>query len=100
MRSYTGRQGIIGTNKPDAGQTVERMLADVAASMGASNPDPQAIPELLQSRGIAFVSMKEWRILDQLEIQKGAPQGRPRVKFAYVDVMLQAVQSTKEGAPA
>lgn len=95
-----GPSGIIGTNKPDAGETVERMLADVATTPPAANPEPQAIEALLQSRGIAVVSMKEWRVLDRLEIERGLLQGRPRVKFAETDAMLQAVGMDRIGLPA
>jgi hypothetical protein len=49
---------------------------------------PGAIPALLASRGARPVDYAEWQRLDAAEVARGAPHGRPRVKFLRVDEML------------
>lgn len=96
-----GPSGIIGTNKPDAAETVERMLADLAGTIPAPVHDDAAIPALLQERDIPFVTMDGWRLLDQIEIANGAPHGRPRIKFTSIRAMLEAINgSAQAGQPA
>ncbi|MCL7972125.1 MAG: FAD-dependent oxidoreductase [marine benthic group bacterium] len=85
-----GPTGIIGTNKPDAVETVEAMLEDAAAgeNMEPSDPGPESIPELLESRGVRFVTFDDWRKLDEAERAAGEAQGRPRVKVVRIERML------------
>ena len=87
-----GPSGVIGTNKPDALETVERMLADVAMTTPAPAADPGAIETLLQARGLSYVSIEGWRVLDQLEQAHGSTYGRPRVKFTSIAQMLEAIE--------
>jgi len=91
-----GPSGVIGTNKPDAVETVERLLADHRDGTlpVPADPAPDALPELLRSRGVRVVSYADWKRLDQLEQEAGKPLGRPRVKFTSVAEMLAAL-----GAP-
>ncbi|MCP3979843.1 MAG: FAD-dependent oxidoreductase [bacterium] len=78
-----GPSGVIGTNKPDAKETVSAMLED--ASSGtllqpvASGGD--AIVNLLRERSVAFIDYAAWQRLDALELDGGKAAGRPRVKF-------------------
>jgi ferredoxin--NADP+ reductase len=83
-----GPFGVIGTNKPDAVATVEAMLADLPTLAPASQPDPAAIVRLLSERQVRFISLADWRILDQIEMTLGAAAGRPRVKFTRTAEML------------
>ncbi len=86
-----GPTGIIGTNKPDAGDTVDRMLKDLSSLPAADKPDPAAVEALLHSRNVRFVTIADWKVLDQLEIAAGAPQHRPRVKLTRIADMLDAL---------
>lgn len=88
-----GPTGVIGTNKPDAVETVHRMMEDLPKLPGAPNPDPAAIDALLEERQLEFVTIEGWRILDQLEVAEGAPLGKPRVKFTQVQDMLEALRA-------
>jgi ferredoxin--NADP+ reductase len=88
-----GPTGVIGTNKPDAVETAQRMLEDISRTPPAPNPDPMAIDALLEERQLTFVSIEGWRIIDQIEVQNGAEQGRPRVKFVRVQEMLEALEA-------
>ncbi|HXF61168.1 MAG TPA: FAD-dependent oxidoreductase [Caldilineaceae bacterium] len=88
-----GPTGIIGTNKPDAVETVQRMLADLPTLTPAPEPDPAAIDALLEERRLTFITIEGWRILDQLEVANGEKLGRPRVKFIRIQDMLQALEA-------
>ena len=88
-----GPTGVIGTNRPDAIETVDRMIDDLSDTVPAPNPDPSAIYALLEERQLAFVTIEGWRILDQMEVAAGTQQGRPRVKFTHIDEMLKALNT-------
>ena len=86
-----GPSGVIGTNKKDAQETVDHLLEDVAAGalLEPSSPDPNSIETLLTERGAHYVSFSGWEKIDQAEIGRGEPHGRPRVKFVKVEEMLE-----------
>ncbi len=88
-----GPSGVIGTNKPDAVETVQMMLADLPNVDPAPQPDPTAIDALLEERKLDFVTIEGWRILDQLEVAKGAAEDRPRIKFTRIQDMLEALHA-------
>ncbi len=85
-----GPSGVIGTNKKDALETVQHLFADVEsqALLSPENPAPDAIEQLLAEKGVRFVSFEDWQAIDQAEVGRGEPHGRPRVKFVRVDEML------------
>jgi len=88
-----GPSGVIGTNKPDAAETVVAMLEDAAAGRVPTpgEPDRAAAERLLRQRQPRLVTYPEWLRLNALEIERGQPRGRPRVKFTRVDEMLAAL---------
>jgi ferredoxin--NADP+ reductase len=88
-----GPTGVIGTNKPDAAETVAAMLEDLAAghTLQPPQPEPAAAEGLVQQRRPDFVAYADWLRLDELEIAQGRARGRPRVKFTRVDEMLAAL---------
>jgi ferredoxin--NADP+ reductase len=85
-----GPSGVIGTNKKDAQETVDAILADLAqgALPAPANPDPQAIEELLLLRRPDLVSYEGWSEIDRHERSLGEPHGRPRVKLTRIEEML------------
>jgi ferredoxin--NADP+ reductase len=87
-----GPSGVIGTNKPDAAETVDNMMADVAAGKinQPAHPEPEAIEKLLEARKPDYFSYADWQALDELETAAGEAQGRPRVKFVTIKEMLEA----------
>ena len=89
-----GPTGVIGTNRPDAIETVEHMLEDLPNTTPVNDPDPSSIDALLEERHLTFVTIEGWRILDQMELEAGAKQGRPRAKFTHIDEMLEALNAT------
>jgi ferredoxin/flavodoxin---NADP+ reductase len=88
-----GPSGVIGTNKKDALETVQHLLADVESQtlLAPENPDPSAVETLLAERGVRYVSFEDWQAIDQAEVGRGEPHGRPRVKFVRVEEMLGAL---------
>jgi ferredoxin--NADP+ reductase len=83
-----GPTGVIGTNKPDAIDTVQQMIADAPTQTPAPDPDPQAIVRLLQERDVGYVTEDEWNTINDAELRAGKAQGRPRVKFVSREAML------------
>ncbi|MGB5526767.1 MAG: NADP oxidoreductase, partial [Gemmatimonadota bacterium] len=86
-----GPSGIIGTNKPDAVQTVAAMLVEARRgdTRVPERPEPEAVTEVLESRGVRYVTFEDWRKLDEVETMEGEAQGRPRVKVVRVERMLE-----------
>jgi ferredoxin--NADP+ reductase len=89
-----GPSGVIGTNKKDAQETVDHLVEDVEAGMvlAPEAPDPAAVESLLAEREVRFISFPAWQAIDQAEVARGEPHGRPRVKFCSVEEMLEAAR--------
>jgi ferredoxin--NADP+ reductase len=88
-----GPSGVIGTNKPDAADTVASMLADLAEGMHLqpSQPAPASVEALVLMRQPLAVSYPDWLRADALERSAGQACGRPRLKFATIEEMLAAL---------
>jgi ferredoxin--NADP+ reductase len=88
-----GPTGVIGTNKPDAAETVACMLEDAGQgrTLVPTEPEAAAALALVRQRQPLFVSWADWRRLDEIEVARGRPLGRPRVKFTRVEEMLAAL---------
>jgi len=88
-----GPTGVIGTNKPDAAETVECMFEDLAlgAVLEPAHPEAAEADALVRQRQPSFVSYADWLKLDAIEVAQGRAQGRPRVKLTSVEEMLAAL---------
>ncbi|HSX21314.1 MAG TPA: NADP oxidoreductase, partial [Gaiellaceae bacterium] len=82
-----GPTGVIGTNKKDASETVELLLADLIQPKGVSADDVDA---LLDERDVRRVVYAGWLAIDQVELAAGAARGRPRVKLCTWEELLTA----------
>ncbi|UCF19676.1 MAG: FAD-dependent oxidoreductase [Gemmatimonadota bacterium] len=93
-----GPSGVIGTNKPDAGETVECMLRDLAEGihLEPADPSPAAAEALVARAQPAFLSWDDWRRLQDLEESRGARLGRPRLKMTSVEEMLAGLRGSGE----
>ena len=89
-----GPTGVIGTNKPDAVETVERMLEDLKAGaiLDPDDPDVIAAERLVRERQPDYVSYEDWLRLDDIETTRGKESGRPRVKLTRTEDMLAALR--------
>jgi ferredoxin/flavodoxin---NADP+ reductase len=88
-----GPSGVIGTNKPDAVESADQLLTDLAAGALLAPPEPAGtgVDHLLSARGVRVVSWADWQRLDALEKSRGAAVGRPRLKFSQVEEMMRAL---------
>jgi len=89
-----GPTGVIGTNKKDATETVERLLEDAAAGRLKPKPDASAaaVEALLAERGVDVVEYDGWMAIDEVERAAGEKAGRPRVKLSSWDALLAAAE--------
>jgi ferredoxin--NADP+ reductase len=96
-----GPSGVIGTNKKDAQETVDAMLADLAPSSNGTadasgagpahspgTPDAGALEELLRTRQPELVTYSGWEAIDRHERALGERAGRPRVKLTRIEELL------------
>jgi ferredoxin--NADP+ reductase len=85
-----GPTGVIGTNKKDAQETVDAVLADIDAGMlhEPESPDAESVHEMLEQRQGDLVSYEGWTEIDRHERALGEPAGRPRVKLTDIEQML------------
>jgi ferredoxin--NADP+ reductase len=88
-----GPTGVIGTNKPDAAETVASMVEDLGRDrvLSPSEAEPGAALSLVFQRQPQYISWTDWQRLDALEVARGRASGRPRVKFTRVEEMLAAL---------
>ncbi len=89
-----GPSGLVGANRADSQALVKVMAEDVSARrFGWDNPDPSCGPieTLLAARGVKAVSFADWKILDKIEVERGARLGKVREKFTSVPEMLDAL---------
>lgn len=95
-----GPSGVIGTNKPDAVETVTRMLEDAmnGRTLSPNAPGAEAAEQLLRERQPDLFTFDDWRRLDAYETQKGKPLGRPRVKLIRIEEMISARNNTDQKA--
>jgi ferredoxin--NADP+ reductase len=87
-----GPSGVIGTNKKDAHETVDSLLADFdrEALLEPADASPEAIEALLAGRRPDHVTYAGWQAIDRAERAAGEPHERPRVKLCTFDDLLGA----------
>ncbi|MBX7445048.1 MULTISPECIES: FAD-dependent oxidoreductase [unclassified Arthrobacter] len=92
-----GPVGLIGHTKGDALETIGFLLEDRLHLPAAQNPDPQAIIDLLEERGIEYTTWEGWNKLDAHEAGLGqawtGPEGldhvvRERIKVVPREEMI------------
>jgi ferredoxin--NADP+ reductase len=89
-----GPSGVIGTNKKDAQETVDALVADLEAGKLPERPAAeQPVEEFIAERAGDHVTYVGWQAIDRAEVAAGEPHGRPRVKFCTVAEMIEAARS-------
>ncbi len=89
-----GPTGVIGTNKKDSQDTVDTLLADLAALTEREEvsdfPEDHAdqLADWLASRQPKLVTSAHWELIDRFEREAGEPHGRPRVKLPSLAKLL------------
>ena len=86
-----GPTGVIGTNRPDAKETVTSLLADASTLVAKElSEDPLAV---LRAEGIEPVEWVGWEAIERAEAELGASLGRGGVvKLPDWDALLAAVR--------
>lgn len=92
-----GPSGIIGTNKPDSVATANAMLEDVPTLTATVNTAD--IEALIKQRQPDYVTFADWQLLDQVEVNNGQAEGRPRIKFSRIDDMIAAIKTARVSNP-
>jgi ferredoxin--NADP+ reductase len=94
-----GPSGVIGTNKKDAQETVDAILADLSATNGSApshrpkSADGAAVEQLLRERQPQLITYEGWEAIDRHERALGEAAGRPRVKLTSIEQMLSIAAS-------
>jgi ferredoxin--NADP+ reductase len=96
-----GPTGIIGTNKRDAQETVDTLLADLDAGKLNEPADPsrESLERLLSYRAPEHVTYEGWEAIDRAEKDAGEPHGRPRVKLTTTEGLLGAARPRRPERP-
>ena len=84
-----GAVGTIGTNKTDADDVAELLVAEVKPD---GKPGPAGLDALLRSQGCRIVSFADWQIINRLEIER-AVKPASRVKFITCGEMIDALNA-------
>lgn len=91
-----GPIGVIGTNKSDARDTVEAVLADLPQHHNEPKPD---LLQVLAARGVVPSTFADWQRIDAAESNRGASHGRQRMKLDAWHELLDLVQRERPGGP-
>ena len=89
-----GPSGVIGTNKKDAAETVQLLLADAAAGRLSRSGDG-SLEQLLGGRAVEAVLYAGWEAIDKAERTAGEPSGRPRIKLCSWDELRAAARASQ-----
>lgn len=88
-----GPSGVIGTNKKDSQETIDKLIAD-AREGRLPGPTP---PDVVDDRLSALphrVTWEGWEAIDRVERASGEPQGRPRDKLVTWEALREAAGNT------
>jgi ferredoxin--NADP+ reductase len=87
-----GPSGVIGTNKRDAQETVDCMLADAQAGQTlGGHCDASETLTLIACRQPRYFTFADWQQLDALERAAGPARNAPRIKVTSIESMLAAL---------
>lgn len=92
-----GPIGVIGTNKSDARETVDALMADL--EMLGPTPDRVDPLDLMAARGLVPSTFSDWQRIDAAEKNRGAPYGRQRMKLEAWQELLDLVRRERPGGP-
>jgi ferredoxin/flavodoxin---NADP+ reductase len=93
-----GPSGVIGTNKKDAQDTVDRILEDAAAGR-LNEPVADDIEEMIATYCEHAVTWEGWQAIDAIETAAGqaSDPGRPRVKLTEWAALREAAKRAPSG---
>ena len=89
-----GPSGVIGSNKQDAMETINRLKQNWETSdIQEPKLAQEKLIDFLKQKKIQFVSFEDWKKLDKFEIEQGQRNGKSRQKICEVQEMLDLIQS-------
>jgi len=90
-----GPSGVIGTNKKDSLDTVDKILEDAAAGR-LNQPIADDIEEMIEAHCEHVVTWAGWQAIDAIETAAGqaSAPGRPRVKLTEWAALREAARGT------
>ena len=89
-----GPTGLIGTNRLDSVETVERLVEDLPL-LGVPRLGRAALQAALAERGKRVISFDDWLVIERAERENGQRSGKLAEKFVNVAHMLDAVQRSR-----
>jgi ferredoxin/flavodoxin---NADP+ reductase len=89
-----GPSGVIGTNKKDSQDTVDKILEDAAAGR-LNDPASDDIEGMIAAHCINAVTWDGWQAINAIETAAGeaSSPGRPRVKLTEWEALREAARS-------
>ena len=90
-----GPSGVIGTNKKDSQDTVDKIVEDAAAGR-LNQPIADDIEEMIEAQCEYAVTWAGWQAIDAIETAAGqaSAPGRPRVKLTEWAALREAARGT------
>ncbi len=83
-----GPQGVIGTNRECAQNTVDNILKDSPTLLETSVEGKAGLLTMLNKKNRRYVTFEDWKVIDNKEVENGLVLGKPREKFVTVEEML------------
>lgn len=84
-----GPTGTIGTNKPDGAFIANRILDEVTAG---GREGHGGLDRIAAERNLDIVTFRDWKKIEAAEEHAADDEDAPRIKFADVDEMIQAIE--------
>lgn len=90
-----GPTGVIGTNRPDAAEVAESILADLPDRPPATG-SPEAVEAQLASHGTARISWDGWRQLEAYEAKLGESHGGDPIVVDDLETVLRVIADASD----
>ncbi len=87
-----GPRGLIGSNKKDAQQSVNKLVENLTSFSLPFRKRECDIKEYLSQRNVDYIDFPTWLKIDKLEEERGKKLGKPRVKFLDLQEALKALE--------
>lgn len=87
-----GPSGVVGTNRKDAVETVQSLLADRDQLVTAGESRSSDVTALLTERGVEWVEFDGWGLINAAEIALGQTRGRDRTTLHERKALLAAAK--------
>lgn len=88
-----GPKGIIGTNIPDAQETINSLINDWDNNLLDKIDGRDNIVSILKKNNIKFIDKNGWEKIDKIEVENGLKIGKPREKFVDIEQMIDIAYS-------